>query len=54
MSAQPTIAELVTGYLDVGITKRRAVHYIVDCHMRSHVARGKGSRAIRRAKRVNR
>jgi hypothetical protein len=45
---RPSIGELVPGYLSVGIPKRQAVRYIVDSHLRSRLARGKGNRAARR------
>lgn len=45
----PTLQDVVQGYLAVGISKRRAARYIFDDRMRSHVARGKGSKAARRA-----
>jgi hypothetical protein len=49
---RPTIQQLVPGYLDVGISKRNAVRYIVDSHLRSRIARGKGNKASRRMVRV--
>lgn len=49
MNLRPTIPELVPGYVEVGIPPKRAVAYIVDSHMRSAIARGKGSKARRRA-----
>jgi hypothetical protein len=49
---RPTIQELVPGYLDVGITKRNAVRYIVDSHLRSRIGRGHGHKATRRMVRV--
>lgn len=45
---RPTLAELVPGYVALGITKRNAVFYCVDSHMRSVIARGKGRKAARR------
>lgn len=49
MSERPTIPELVPQWTDLGFTKRQAVHHIVDAHMQSSCARGKGYKAGRRA-----
>ena len=43
------ISVLVPGYLEVGISRRDAVRYIVDSHMRSARAPGRGSKARRRS-----
>lgn len=52
MTTRPTIQTLVPQYVAVGITPRNAIRYIVDCHMRSHIARGKGHAAERRVGRL--
>lgn len=44
-----TIADLVPEYIAVGISARAAVRYIVDSHLRSDGARGRGNSAARRA-----
>lgn len=46
---RPTIQELAPGYVSVGISKKSAVHYIVDQRLRSGIARGHGRKAARRS-----
>jgi len=47
MRTKWTLPELVASYAEVGIPKRRAVRYIVDCHMNRR-APGKGTKAAKR------
>lgn len=49
MNDRPTIPELVPQWTELGFTKRQAVHHIIDAHMQSRCARGKGYNAARRA-----
>ena len=44
------LSEIVQGYVETGFTKREAIRLITSDHLRSHNARGKGSRAKRRAR----
>jgi hypothetical protein len=47
MRTKWTLSELVASYAEVGISKRKAVRYIVDCHMQRR-APGKGNKAAKR------
>lgn len=51
---RPTIAELVLGYVTppAAVSKRKAVHFIVEMRLSSRNARGHGNRAARRAKQL--
>lgn len=49
-----TLPELIPGYVHAGVDKPRAVSYIVDCHLRSAIARGRGNRAARRSAAIER
>jgi len=51
MRTKWTLSELVASYAEVGISKRKAVRYIVDCHM-NHRAPGKGNKAAKREARM--
>lgn len=45
---QPSIGELIPQYVDLGISKERAVRYVVESHLASRNARGKGAKAAKR------
>ena len=47
---RPSIAELVPAYVaePIAFSKRKAIRYIVDSHLRASIARGRGHRAMRR------
>lgn len=51
MRTKWTLPELVASYVEVGIPKKRAVRYIVDCHMNRR-APGKGNKAAKREARL--
>jgi len=47
MKTKWTLSELVASYAEVGVPKKRAVRYIVECHMHCR-SRGKGTKAAKR------
>jgi len=52
MRTKWTIPELVESYTAIGIPKRRAVRYIVECHLSARRAPGKGNKAAKRGARL--
>ena len=54
--SHPSIADLVPGYITppCALSKRTAIRYIVDSHLRANIARGHGHAAARRAKALKR
>jgi hypothetical protein len=47
MRTKWTLAELVASYAEIGINKRKAVRYIVECQLHCR-SRGKGNKAAKR------